>query len=141
MKILLLQNVKKVGQKGQIVEVSEGYGRNFLINRGLAKIATKEILKTINNKKNQEIQKTKTEKEKKIKNFLNINKKTFSIKSKANEKGILFASIHKKQIAELTNLDEEDILLNNDLKEIGEFEIKIKAADKKGKIILKIEAL
>ena len=48
MKVILLQDVKKQGKKGQLIEVSEGYGRNFLIKNGLAKLADNAAVNQLN---------------------------------------------------------------------------------------------
>jgi len=141
MKVLLLQNIRKVGQKGQIVDVSEGYGRNFLINRGLAKIATGSVLKSAESQKQNQQAQAENKKEENLKQFVKVNKSKFEITGKANEKGHLFAGIHKTQIAELVGLEEENILLDSDLKEVGEIEIKINVEEKKGKFTLEVKGV
>ena len=52
MKVILLQDVKKQGKKGQLIEVSEGYGRNFLIKNGLAKLADNAAVNQLNAENN-----------------------------------------------------------------------------------------
>ncbi len=141
MKILLLKDVRKVGQKGQIVEVAEGYGRNFLIKTGAGKLATASILK--NQEKNlDQKEKSREEKIKKELELLGqINKKTFILKAKVSEKGHLFGAIHKKDIAEVVGVPEEAISLDKDIKEVGEHNLNVRLGGKKGKVILKVEAL
>lgn len=140
MKVLLLQNVKKVGQKGELVEVSDGFAINFLIKQSLAKIATKDILKQ---RIKEEVKKEKVKKEKKDKDLevlSKLNNKVFKIKTKTNDHGHLFAKISKKQIADLVGLKIENILLKEDIKKVGEFIIKINLAGKIIKIILEVKS-
>jgi len=68
MKILLLKDVRKVGQKGQIVEVAEGYGRNFLVKNGMGRSAIGSVIKNENNKAELK----KDSEKKRIENELNI---------------------------------------------------------------------
>ncbi len=139
MKILLLKDVRKVGQKGQVVEVAEGYGRNFLIKNGWGKLATENVLKSINNQKEQKAQSQAEILAEELKLLGKVNKKVFKINKKASEKGHLFASIHQTEIADLIQVPANKIILEKDIKEVGEFEIKINLGGKKGKIILKVE--
>ncbi len=141
MKVLLLQNVKKLGQKGQIVDVKEGYGINFLIKNGLAKSATATVQKSEIKQQIQRKNSNKKKLENKLKTFSEINKEKFIIQKNTNEKGHLFAGINKKEIAKTIGLEEKNILLEKDIREIGEYEIKVVLAEKKGKINLTVEKL
>lgn len=100
MKVILLQNIKGVGQKGQIKEVSEGYARNMLIPQGLAKTATESTLKEVN-KKTQDKEKHEQALEKKIKEaFQMVAGKHIEITLSANDQGSLFAKFDEKNLAE-----------------------------------------
>jgi len=136
MKVILLDNVRKIGQKGQVVNVADGYGRNFLIKQGLAKIASGGNLKEVKNKEkqveNKKIEQQKIDKKK----FKEINQKQIKIKVQANQDGNLFGAIHKKDIAKEAGLEENNIILNKDIKELGTFEVKFKIGENKGKIFL-----
>ena len=100
MKVILLEDVKKVGKKGSIVEVSDGYGSNFLIPRKLAVLVTKtslEIKKTQddNKAKEEQLKKEKAiELKEKIKNF------TVELKAGTGKEGKLFGAISSKEIVE-----------------------------------------
>ncbi|MEA1975620.1 MAG: 50S ribosomal protein L9, partial [Bacillota bacterium] len=126
MKVILKKDVKGTGRAGDIVEVSEGFARNFLINRNLADRATdgnisehKHIVET-NKKKNIENEKDALEKKSKIENV------SVNIKTTAGENGRLFGSITKKDI--IKKLKEEhkivikkkDMVLENNIKSLGE---------------------
>lgn len=136
MKVILLENIRKIGQKGELLEVSAGYGRNYLIKNNLAELAISGKLKEIENKfkQNQKISENLEQENEII--FEKINNSKIEIKSKANNSGHLFAAVHKKNIAEKVNLKEKNIILKKDLKEIGEFEINFKIGEKKGKFLL-----
>lgn len=100
MKVILLQDVKKVGKKGSIVEVSDGYGANFLIPRKLAVMATKTSLEI---KKNQDDNKAKEEeikKEKAIELKNKIKDLTVEVKAGIGKEGKLFGAISSKEIVE-----------------------------------------
>lgn len=140
MKILLLDNVRKVGQKGEVVEAADGYARNFLIKNGLAKAATGTNLKNIQNAQKIKEEKKNKEQEHLENLYKKINKGTFTLKQKASEKGHLFGSVHKRDIATLFGVDEKSILLEEDIKETGEYDLKIKLGDLKAKITLIVEA-
>ncbi len=139
MKVLLTKDVRKVGQKGQIVEVSEGYGLNFLIKKGFGKAAVGGILKDAKNKENLKKGILESQKENELKILSEVNKKKFVLKANASEKGHLFASVKKKEISEISGVPEKNIILDTDIKELGEFDIKLDLGDKKGKIILAVE--
>ena len=100
MKVILLEDVKKVGKKGSIVEVSDGYGANFLIPRKLAVLATKTSLEI---KKNQDDNKAKEEeikKEKAIELKENIKDLVLELKAGIGKEGKLFGAISSKEIVE-----------------------------------------
>jgi large subunit ribosomal protein L9 len=147
MKIILLQNIPKVGEKGEIKDVSEGYALNFLVPQKKARIATNADIK------NQE----KLLEEKKIhqkiteeliyKTIKSLERKRVEISAKANEQGHLFSKIHKKEIVDAikesldSTIEEDWIVLDEDLKEVGEKEITIKSGKFKAKIVLEIKSL
>jgi large subunit ribosomal protein L9 len=145
MKVILLQNVKKLGLKGDIKEVSEGYASNFLFPRQLAKFASHGEVKSLvhdkNKKKAQEDTIQKTTKDLLVK----ITETKISLKMNANEKGHLFAQVHLKEVADAisnqlnTEISEDWVNLENPIKETGEFDIKLEAYGKKVQIKLFIE--
>ena len=140
MKILLLDNVRKVGQKGDVVEVSDGYARNFLMKNGLGKPAIGANLKNIENAQKIKVEKKEAEKKVLEDLYKKINKETFVLKQKASEKGHLFGGVHKKDIADLFGGNQNMVLLEKDIKELGEYDLKIKLGELKAKITLVVEA-
>jgi large subunit ribosomal protein L9 len=138
MKILLIKDVKKVGQRGEVVEVAEGYGRNFLIKGGLGKPAVGGALKDIKNKEKIKETSKKNNLESELKILGEKNKQKFTLK-KNSDNGHLFAKISQKEISEVSGVPEKNIVLDEDIKSTGEFEIKVNLGGKKGKIFLIVE--
>ncbi len=145
MKVILLQNVSKLGQKGEIKNVSEGYANNFLLPRGLAKFASTNEIKRLQ-KESQKKEETQMKIQEETKKILDdISGSKITIKEKANEKGHLFAQVHIKEIADAISkqlgfdISEDWINLKNPIKEIGEFNINLEAYHQKIKIKVYIE--
>ena len=132
MKVVLLENIKKLGKKDEIVEVSDGYARNVLIAKGQALAATADNLNNLKLKnKNEE---KKDENLRKIanenKNALEKDKVVVGIKAGAN--GKTFGSITSKEIADAINngfkmsVDKKDVLLDESIKNVGTYDIRVK---------------
>jgi large subunit ribosomal protein L9 len=142
MKVVLLKKVEKLGEEGEIKEVSAGYASNFLIPRKLAKPASENIVKQVK----ENLKKAKKEGEKRLeeikKVLTGLKNKKFSIKKKA-EKGKLFEAIKEKDIAKLIGKDgisEKNIILPEPIKKTGGYEIEIKISDEtKAKIKLEVK--
>lgn len=131
MKIILLQDVKGQGEKGQVKEVSEGYARNFLIKQGLARIATEGNLKTLDQQ--NKLEERRKEKEKKDAELLanKLNETTIELKVKAGDNGRLFGAITSKQIVEaLTDIkleiDKRKIELHEPIRTLGFTTVSVK---------------
>ncbi len=145
MKVILKQDIANMGQKYDIKNVSDGYARNFLIPRKLAEIATDKATKNIGALKKVHDAKAKVQEDLIAKNIDDLNGLTIEIKEKTNEKGHLFAGIHKDEIVskirEQTQLEilPNFIELEDPIKEIGEYDISISAEGHKGSFKLKIE--
>jgi len=100
MKVILLSDVKKVGKKGEIVEVSDGYGRNFLLNKKLAVLATKKSMEILDE---QNLQHDLEEKQKEADAQAlkqKLTKITLEFHVKTGESGRVFGSVSTKQIVE-----------------------------------------
>lgn len=145
MKIILLKDISKIGKKGDIKDVSEGYAVNFAIPQKLALFATEENIKRAKMEKAVKDAEFKILDDLISKNIETLSNATVSIKSKANEKGHLFAGISKtdlaKEIEKQTRIkiDPDWIDIEKPIREVGNHIINIKANGKSGKI--KIEVL
>ena len=131
MRIILLQDVENLGKKYEIKEVKDGYARNFLIPKGLAKIATDETLKWLETQKEIEAKKAEEELKKIQERATAIDGQEIIIPVKIGEDGQLFESITSQKISEkLKELGFEvkkpQIELIEPIKELGEFPVKIK---------------
>ncbi|QDX91868.1 50S ribosomal protein L9 [Brevibacterium sp. JNUCC-42] len=100
MKVIFLKDVKGQGKKGEIKELSEGYVRNFLLPRGLAKEATDGNVKNLEAQKKSEDKRKEQEKLEAQQLAEKMNEMTVKIKGKAGEGGRLFGAISSKQVVE-----------------------------------------
>lgn len=132
MKVILKQDVKNLGAKESMVNVSDGYARNFLIPKGLAV----EVNSTNINIMNTKTEAVKLKKKKELEHAQNlaekINETTVTLTTKSGENGKLFGSITSKDIAEQLktkydlDVDKKKIILEETIKHIGEFEVEVK---------------
>lgn len=145
MKVLLMQDVKALGRMGEIVEVSDGYARNYLIPQKLAVIANDKVIEQVNKeKKAEELRKQKAMEEanKKISELM---KTTIIIKAKAGEGNKLYGSVTSAEIAEkLSEYFEEPFDKKNievePIKELGLYEAKVKFGNGlSGKVKIRVE--
>jgi len=134
MRVILLQDIEKIGKKYEIKEVADGYARNFLIPKKLVKPATKEALKWLEIQK--EIEEKKAEEElKKIQEMASsIDGQEIIFPVKIGEEGQLFESITNQRIWEKLKelgfeIKKNQIDLPEPIKELGEFPVKIKFRD------------
>mgnify|MGYP000956443862 CR=1 FL=1 len=132
MKVILLEDVKNLGEKNSIKEVKDGYARNYLLPKGLAVEATKSNISMINSKKEAE----KIKKDKELENAQTLvdklNNAAVEIKAKAGENGKLFGSITTMDIAETLKkdlgieIDKKKISMPEAIKNLGNYEVEIK---------------
>lgn len=132
MKVILLQDVKGSGKKGDIVNVSDGYAKNFLFKKGLAAVADNQNLNELEGQKASEQFKFDTQKNSAQDIADKLNGKTVEIFAKAGKEGKLFGSVTSKEVAEKINevfgvsLDKKKISLSSDIKAYGAYEAQIK---------------
>lgn len=132
MKVILLQDVKGTGKKGELVEVSDGYARNFLLPKKAAKKATAQAMSELKNA--EESKAFKIEEDKKAANASKavIESKSLNITAKAGQGGRLFGSVTAKEIAQELkkqfniNVDKRKISLDADIKAFGTYNADIK---------------
>ncbi len=148
MQIILLENIAKLGKIGDLVEVKNGYARNFLLKKNKALRANKENIDLVNknkaelNKKNTEIKNKFIEKSNKIKN------KKIKVFKAIKENGDLYALIKPKEISKLildelkTEIGPSEIIIKKDINKIGQFEININLhSEVQTKIFLVVDKL
>ena len=132
MKVILNQDVKGQGKKGDMVEVSDGYARNFLLPRNLAKEATKENINVMQGQKDSQEYRKKKELEEAVEIKNKIEEVTVKMKAKAGENGKLFGSVTSKDIAEELKMqhhikiDKKKFVLPDGIKSLGTAEVEIK---------------
>lgn len=131
MKVILLQDVKKLGKKGDVVDISDGYARNFLFPRKLAEEANNSNMHILNTKKENERKKKLAEIEAAQKLASELKGKEVKIEAKSGENGRLFGAITSKDVAELINrqfklsIDKKKIVMDT-IKVAGGYDIEIK---------------
>ncbi len=147
MKVILLKSVPKIGRKYDVLDVAEGFAMNALFPKKLAENATPKALERVKLLKAAEDADRKTQEELLIKNLHDISGVTIEIAGKANDKGHLFAGIHKEElIAALKDQARLDIGadyidLEKPLKEVGEHKITVKVQDKSAEFTLVLKAV
>lgn len=131
MKVILQVEVKNLGSPGQIVEVADGYARNYLIPRGLVVEATKSNLKKLEEEKRKSELQEKHERENAQQLIHKIEGLTLQLLRKASEDNKLFGSVTAQDLAEALNqqgidIDKRKIELAEPIKSLGEFLVPIR---------------
>ncbi|WP_459129407.1 50S ribosomal protein L9 [Guggenheimella bovis] len=131
MKVILLEDVKSLGKKGEVVNVKDGYGNNFLIKGGKAMLATDSNMRELESQKRakekrdlEHLKECEALKEK-------IEKTPITLPVKAGEQGRVFGSITSMDIAQKMNdlglpIDKKDIELKAPIKELGDYTVPVK---------------
>ena len=131
MEVVLLENIKNLGQIGDIVKVKRGHGRNFLIKFGKALRASKENIDIVNKKKTELSEKNINLKKDAKKIFDVIDKKIYKFSKRAKENNELYGSIKPKEISKTiekidnVNVASSQIDLSKEILTIGSYEAKI----------------
>lgn len=131
MKVILLQDVKKIGKKGDVIEASDGYARNFLFPKKLAQEASESNMHILNNKKENERKQKLAELEAAQKLASELKGKEIKINAKVGDNGRLFGAITSKDVAQLikeqykVEIDKKKIVMDT-IKLAGGYEIEIK---------------
>ena len=132
MKVILLDNIKGVGKKDEIINASDGYARNFLFPKKLAVEANNENMSKLKAKKQSEQYKKDVNKENAEKIAKKLDDITLTIKVKAGENGKIFGGVTSKEISEelkkqyKIDIDKKKIILNENIKNLGCFDISMK---------------
>lgn len=130
--VILQKDVKGTGKAGEVVKVSDGYARNVLIPKGIAKEATEGNVRNLNRQKEIAAEKKAEQKANAEKAAARLAETSVNIKAKGGEGGKLFGSITSKDIAEALadqhgiKVDKKKIDMKNPIKMAGEFHVKVK---------------
>tara|TARA_B100001059_G_scaffold168221_1_gene167981 strand:+ start:226 stop:684 length:459 start_codon:yes stop_codon:yes gene_type:complete len=131
MKVILLENIKRIGSIGEIINVKRGFARNFLISNKKALYASKENISQVEKIKT-DLAKKDNDKKKEAKDiFEKINKKEFSVKKLSTENKELYGSVKPTEISKLIfesnniNIKPSMIQPVKEIKSLGKFKVKI----------------
>ena len=129
MKVILLENVRKIGSIGEIIDVKRGFARNYLISKKKALFASKENIKEVEKIK-QELNKKDQDKKKDAKSILEkIQNKSFEIKKLSTENKELYGSVKPTEISKLikeiekVDINPSNIQPTKEIKSLGEFKV------------------
>ena len=131
MKVILLQDVKGKGKKGQMIEVSDGYARNFMLPKKMAIEATADAINTVkmNDKATQE--RIAREKAEALATSKKLREMTVTVTAKGGGNGRLFGSVTNQEIADALaksgiKLDKRKIQINDTIKNVGTYTVTCK---------------
>ena len=147
MKIILIKDTKKVGRKYEVKDVADGFALNSLIPGKFAIPATASNLKIIETKKLGDLSISKNMSESVLKAQEKLPEGKLIIEGKVNEKGHLFAGIHEEKIIEEfkkvtgSELPVGSLEIDQAIKGIGEYKIKIKAGDKMVNLVVEVRGI
>ncbi|MCK6076630.1 50S ribosomal protein L9 [Paenibacillus silvae] len=131
MKVIFIKDMKGQGKKGQVKEVSEGYAQNFLLPRGIVRLATEGNMKTLDNQNAAEERRKQEEKAEAEVLAKKLEAEVTELKAKAGEGGRLFGAITSKQIAEALSkkglkVDKRKIELEEPIRTLGVTQVNVK---------------
>jgi len=134
MKVLLCEDVRTLGWFGDVVEVNEGYARNYLLPQGLAKLATDDNVKAVAEEKTKRAEQRIKEHKRLGEAAKAVDGAEAVLAGRANEQGVLFGSVTASQIA--ANLREQGYQVADDvvqlphhIKQVGTYSVKLKFAE------------
>ena len=132
MKVILLENLKKIGSIGEIIDVKRGFARNFLLPYHKALPATEKYIQDFEEKKEEYLKKAKDELSLAEANAIHLEDLKLTISANAQESGALFGSVGVSEVLEALHAEGHDfvnkasiILLSGPIKEVGEFTVNV----------------
>lgn len=146
MKVILIKDVKAQGKVGDVVDVSDGYARNYLLPNGLAKPATSAALNSIKISKEAEVRRKKIEHDEAVELCKKLAGMTVTVKIKTGANGKLFGSLNTGAISDALKsqgieLDKKKIVLPEPIKALGRYTVTVKPfAEVSGKLSVSVEA-
>lgn len=132
MKVILLQDVKGKGKKGQMLEISDGYARNYLLPRKLAVEATADAVNTKKMNDKAAAEKAAKERAEALEISKQLREMTLVVTAKGGGAGRLFGSVTNQEIADALkaksgiNLDKRKIVINDQIKSVGTYTVQCK---------------
>ena len=132
MKVILLQDVKGKGKKGQMLEVSDGYARNFMLPKKLAIEATTDNVNTMRMNDKAAAEKAARERAEAVETSKKLKELTLVVKAKGGGAGRLFGSVTNQEIADALkastgiNLDKRKIVISDPIKNVGTYTVQCK---------------
>lgn len=132
MKVILLEDVKSIGKKGQVIDANDGYARNFLFKKKLAVEATNANMNDLKLQKNNDIKVAKEQHEAALAFAKELEEKEIKLSIKAGEGGRTFGSVSSKEIAQAfkeqcgVEIDKKKIQLPEAIKSFGAYDVKVK---------------
>jgi large subunit ribosomal protein L9 len=133
MKVILREDIEKLGKAGEVVKVADGYGRNYLIPRNLAALANVRNMKALDH--NRRVIETRAKKTRKAAEEVAsvLSSKSLVIAAKAGEEGKLFGAVTSRDIAEAlgkegVQVDRKSIQLADPIKQVGDYRVKVRVA-------------
>lgn len=132
MRVILTQDVKKVGKKGDVLNVAEGYGRNFLIPRGMAVEANDANMRNLKHEQTVKQEKAKKEEREAHELAKHLSGLTVTIKAKTGEGGRLFGSVTAQDVATAISeaaqlsIDKRRIEMADPIKSLGQYIVPVK---------------
>jgi len=131
MKVILTKDIEGLGKAGEVVRVKDGHGRNFLIPKGVARVATSSNLKVVEEEKKKLLRLKEKEKEKGRELAEQISKVSCTISVQAGQDDKLFGTVTTEAIAEVCEsegikIDKRDIRLDEPIKKLGVYQVAVK---------------
>ncbi len=132
MKVILLKDVRDQGKKGQLVEVSDGYARNYLLPRKLAVAATADTINTMKNQEKARLNKIEAEKAEARETAAKLESCLVKVSARAGESGKLFGSVTPREISEALeaqygiSIEKNRIVISEPIRSFGPVDVKCK---------------
>ena len=131
MKVILLQDVKGKGKKGQMIEVSDGYARNFMLPKKLAIEATADAVNTMRMNDKAAAEKAARERAEALETSRKLREMTVTVTAKGGGNGRLFGSVTNQEIADALaksgiKLDKRKIVISDPIKSVGTYTVQCK---------------
>jgi large subunit ribosomal protein L9 len=147
MQVILLEDVPDVGKKFEEHEVADGYGNNYLLPNGLARVANERTRAKYQKKKEEIEAKRKKQREQKAEAIAELEGAGITITTKTGEQGQLFAGVYAEDIAEAINqqvdldvaIESEDVDRDQPLQKVGEYEVDITVLDETATVSVSVE--